>query len=365
MSRSVSRRDDVYFDLPGLGTTKKQAAWRTGWSSDFVHPKPYVAEIGKVSSVLRSKPGAPLSYASRDGYTPLFLAASPSDARYQPLINKAFVKLREDVYEHNAELGVLMGEIPSTLRMITQRLSTVVKGARLLRKGRFREFLRFFRVKPKRRHLKKVTSTSAEFADLWLEYYFGWKPLIQDVYNGAATLSEPWSVEHDAKGRAKTISWHEQKALPIVHRTRAVVTRIRMGGRVQCVNPNVALATRCGLTNPLEIAWELIPFSFVVDWFARVGDFIGSLNPWAGFQWVFTYTTYTSRGPFTESWPSSFDGVNKLDSTFVERRLGLAKPLPNLEILTNLGNSQERALTAVSLVLQVLSGDVAEDWSRF
>jgi hypothetical protein len=35
-----------------------------------------------------------------------------------------------------------------------------------------------------------------------------------------------------------------------------------------------ALAAACGLNNPLSIYWESIPFSFVVDWFVAVGDWI-------------------------------------------------------------------------------------------
>lgn len=34
-----------------------------------------------------------------------------------------------------------------------------------------------------------------------------------------------------------------------------------------------------GLDNPLSTAWELLPFSFLVDWVFSVGDFIGQLAP--------------------------------------------------------------------------------------
>ena len=33
-----------------------------------------------------------------------------------------------------------------------------------------------------------------------------------------------------------------------------------------------------GLTDPLSVAWELIPYSFVVDWFYPIGTYLENLN---------------------------------------------------------------------------------------
>lgn len=40
------------------------------------------------------------------------------------------------------------------------------------------------------------------------------------------------------------------------------------------IDPLKLWATRCGILTPLDSAWDLIPFSFVVDYFSRAGDFI-------------------------------------------------------------------------------------------
>jgi hypothetical protein len=37
-------------------------------------------------------------------------------------------------------------------------------------------------------------------------------------------------------------------------------------------------ARRTGLTRPLDSAWDLVPFSFVIDYFTRAGDFISALS---------------------------------------------------------------------------------------
>lgn len=34
--------------------------------------------------------------------------------------------------------------------------------------------------------------------------------------------------------------------------------------------------------DPIVSAWELIPFSFVIDWFINIGDWVNSISPFAG-----------------------------------------------------------------------------------
>lgn len=47
---------------------------------------------------------------------------------------------------------------------------------------------------------------------------------------------------------------------------------------VHTVKPIQLWLARCGLTTPLDAAWDLIPFSFVVDYFFRIGDFISEVS---------------------------------------------------------------------------------------
>lgn len=44
------------------------------------------------------------------------------------------------------------------------------------------------------------------------------------------------------------------------------------------IDPVKLWATRLGVNRPLDSAWDLVPFSFVVDYFTRAGDFISSIG---------------------------------------------------------------------------------------
>jgi hypothetical protein len=47
---------------------------------------------------------------------------------------------------------------------------------------------------------------------------------------------------------------------------------------VSAVSPIQLWANRVGLTRPLDSVWDLVPFSFVLDYFTRAGDFISQLG---------------------------------------------------------------------------------------
>lgn len=47
---------------------------------------------------------------------------------------------------------------------------------------------------------------------------------------------------------------------------------------IGAIDPIKLWARRTGLTRPLDSVWDLVPFSFVVDYFTRAGDFISALS---------------------------------------------------------------------------------------
>jgi hypothetical protein len=59
-------------------------------------------------------------------------------------------------------------------------------------------------------------------------------------------------------------------------------------------NPLLAQAANLGLTNPAALAWELVPFSFVADWFVPVGDYLNCLDAALGYSFL--------GGSKTERW---------------------------------------------------------------
>lgn len=92
-----------------------------------------------------------------------------------------------------------------------------------------------------------------------------------------------------AQDSRQTCAWSYR--LNSYFRTRVDCEEMRFGGvestlrilsqvyyDVHTVKPLELWLARCGLSTPLDAAWDLIPFSFVVDYFFRIGDFIEQVS---------------------------------------------------------------------------------------
>jgi hypothetical protein len=51
-------------------------------------------------------------------------------------------------------------------------------------------------------------------------------------------------------------------------------------------NPSAVKAAALGLTNPLSVAWELTPWSFVADWVLPIGQLIDTLDAYNGKSFI-------------------------------------------------------------------------------
>jgi hypothetical protein len=81
-----------------------------------------------------------------------------------------------------------------------------------------------------------------------------------------------------------------------------------------------ALASR-GFTNPSEILWEKIPFSFVVDWVLPIGEYLNTID--SGLGWEVLAGTLSKRLTAKgQSWVTSrpSSGWSKLSVTGSDKR---------------------------------------------
>jgi hypothetical protein len=227
-----------------------------------------------------------------------------------------------------------------------------------LRRGRFRDFLRTFGIDPKRRDRNKISNLSNAASNLWLEYSFGWKPLTQDIWDGVNAIGQPVP--------AGTVSGSGFQKVDATYKSRWYTQTVRgkgyvkYGADVYVENPNLYLLQQLGLANPLEIAWELVPFSFMVDWVFDVGTCLGAMTDLLGLGVSRKYATGFLRGEAAtagnlSSWgpPGPF---TRAPRSFVMRRvLTHPLPLPNSAFRANIGSSMNRAANAVSLLGQILT----------
>lgn len=121
-------------------------------------------------------------------------------------------------------------------------------------------------------------------SSLWLSYMYGVKPLLSTIHGLAEeSIRVVWN-----KTRRHRVRVHDT-----VYVSRIVAKVDFTGGNLTLdlrkKNP-VQRSMSCGITvrefendmsrfsslNPVSIAWELLPYSFVVDWFVNVGGYLRS-----------------------------------------------------------------------------------------
>lgn len=198
-----------------------------------------------------------------------------------------------------------------------------------------------------------LARAAKKFGQNWnkafLEVHFGWIPLIHDVYNAVEAILKPPTGKHIRRGATshyKRISVSGGNFYQIWDTTDGVVIQ----GKVQIINPNLVLLNQLGLLNPASVAWELVPFSFVIDWFGNINTVLSQFTDFAGVDTSRVSFTTRTQGSWKEFYgpPYNWDGP-VYESFQLIRAPGLPAILPTLKPFN--GFSVVRGVTAIALLL--------------
>jgi hypothetical protein len=148
---------------------------------------------------------------------------------------------------------------------------------------------------------------SKSIANKYLEYVYGWKPLVQDVYALAMLAKKQTARSLLLHGEGKS-SRAEYCTSPQSDLYTVDLGPLAGSAKVNCsvwaqVDPNWSGAralNQLGLINPLSLVWELTPWSFVVDWLLPIGSVLQAMSAPAGLIFIDgSISVRTSvRGPY-------------------------------------------------------------------
>jgi hypothetical protein len=179
-----------------------------------------------------------------------------SDIAYNQALSRMFDSLRGQV-----DLSIAIAEAGQTVKMF----KAVTKAV---------SYIRSFSPK--------------NWGNKWLEYQYGWKPLLSDIYQSASQIrssSNSWMrIQGTGSDRDEISSdvyspesWPWSGGMTRKSKFNRS-TRARFNCTFHLEDTTLQRLGNWTSLNPVSIAWELTPYSFVVDWFYDVGGYLRNLE---------------------------------------------------------------------------------------
>jgi len=198
--------------------------------------------------------------------------------------NQAIIKARLKLKGMKVNLPQAFAERGQTVRLVGDSLRTLRTMVRDVKRLDLRG-------------VKSKFKSADAYLNRWLELQYGWKPLLSDVYGAVSALhaheeaagppittvkafvrSEERTLERLTDSGPGSLIWDFDKYSSTVHTGHMRLDFVQSDGLV------TGTLVQLGITNPLELAWELLPWSFVADWFIPIGDYLSSLDATVGWQ---------------------------------------------------------------------------------
>ena len=270
-------------------------------------------------------------------------------------ITSALGSLRGKHSNWGSDLGEMRQNVDSFSKAIT-------KGSQFLyymKRGRFNLAAEALGIS--RRSFSSSNNRGRALANAWLAYSYGWRPYAQSVHDMQQTIAD--IVDRNSNNVEATGTGHASGGS-----SGTYYGKIRQSsnwhGSARCVlkatidSPTAHNITKMGLSNPASIAWELTPFSFVVDWFVPVGNVLDALTAAQGLTFHGGWFSVRQRETLSlkretgveTPWATCVNGGSYSEEQFTFNRTALAGfPLPRLYAdLTPY--STPRAVNALALV---------------
>lgn len=242
--RQDLRRDHIY--LPGVvdvwkyGTATSNAA---SWNLPLPPTVDDALLVSKVASELR-------------GHDFNALVAMGEGKETVELLTTAVIRIKDSL------LALRGGNVPLAVQRLVANTSRAKTYRAVLKRGKPRAI--------KNRDL--LDNKRPSLHESWLELQYGWKPLLQDVYEAYKSFFSRTNIPRVQYCRASSTT----KADPI----RSGPIRFKTWSNFRKRTVIIKLTEKhtawqdMGLTDPATLAWELLPFSFVADWFIPIGTYL-------------------------------------------------------------------------------------------
>lgn len=196
--------------------------------------------------------------------------------------NRLITECKIKIGNRQVNYGESLGEARTTIEHLARTSLTVLKAYKAIRRGNVRYAARLLGITPKK--LRNGETISSR----WLEYSYAWLPLVNDVYDSAKLFQNGLKAKPPIVSAVRQLenSGGYNYASPYALMQGSVSTRHRCKLWYRVSSPTVDYLHQLGLINPAEVAWAVVPFSFVVDWFLPIGSLLEASSATMGLTFI-------------------------------------------------------------------------------
>lgn len=222
---------------------------------------------------------------------PTFTLSTKPNIDIMRLSQLAVTKAYANIENSKANMLATAAEGRKTINGFVDIFKRVWKIYRAVRKGNVK-------------YLRKQISAK-ELANRYMEWRYGIRPCIYDAKQILDAVTNPQKTSdrftyRGFESESASLNPVERKLLTkaigykiyrYLYGQYTCTRKVDVSAGVMCKIDNVSAANNYGLDQPIETMWELVPFSFIADWFFNIGQTIASFTPESGVTQLASWCT--------------------------------------------------------------------------
>lgn len=236
----------------------------------------------------------------------------PGPQHNAAVLNKAISNVVKNAQlDIQANLAQDFAQINQTVRLIGNTMNRIIGSIGALKRGNFPGAIQALvdGTNYTRRLRNAKFSPTSSLARNWLELQYGWKPLLKDVDGSMRSTAQLIAQDRSIQLVRGSSNMNLQ--------TRGLLSGLggnpgewevntrhsaRIGFRYKIDDHLKAYLAQTGFTNPINLAWEILPFSFVVDWFLPIGPYLETISSFDGLSFLDGYQTQFTKQVVHANW---------------------------------------------------------------
>jgi hypothetical protein len=227
---------------------------------------------------------------TNEGTTSSFNSAADGFSSFELglAIDEAVGKALNRAKDQTANWAENVATYKQSVHMVASNMMRILNAYRAIRQGNVAKAAAALGVSL--RGPARISNQSKAIANGWLELQYGWKPLLQDIYETTLAFQKR-RREKPSLIRVTGSSARNKNRVEVItsdggHTVTTYTHTVKLTAKVllcfKVANEDLRLAAQMGITNPIALAWELLPFSFVIDWLLPVGNYFSNLDATLG-----------------------------------------------------------------------------------